>query len=135
LIKTAGGKYVVPARIEQLVKSEPLISQVYIHGDMRPYVVALVTLDERETPRVAEELGCAELELSENAEVQRRISEAFDRANSQLARFEQIKYHQVLPADFSIEEGTLTPTMKLKRRHIAELYSDRIDSMYQAASR
>jgi long-chain acyl-CoA synthetase len=134
LIKTAGGKYVVPARIEQLVKSEPLISQVYIHGDMRPYVVALVTLDERETPRVAEELGCAELELSENAEVQRRISEAFDRANSQLARFEQIKYHQVLPADFSIEEGTLTPTMKLKRRHIAQLYSDRIDGMYQAAS-
>jgi len=130
LIKTSGGKYVIPARIEQLVKSEPLISQVYIHGDMRPYVVALVTLDEREMPRVAEELGCTETELSEHTEVQRRIGVAFDRANGNLARFEQVKYHRVLPQDFSIEEGTLTPTMKLKRRRIVELYSDRIDRMY-----
>jgi long-chain acyl-CoA synthetase len=135
LIKTAGGKYVIPARIEQLVKSEPLISQVYIHGDMRPYVVALVTLDERETPRVAKELGCTEPELSENEEVQRRIGAAFERANTNLARFEQVKYHRVLPQDFSIEEGTLTPTMKLKRRRIAALYSDRIDGMYEAATR
>ena len=130
LIKTSGGKYVVPARIEQLVKSEPLISQVYVHGDMRPFVVALVTLDEREVPRVAEELGCAEDALADHAEVQRRIGVAFDRANSNLARFEQVKCHQVLSRDFSIEEGTLTPTMKLKRRRIVELYSDRIDGMY-----
>jgi long-chain acyl-CoA synthetase len=134
LIKTAGGKYVIPARIEQLVKSEPLISQVYVHGDMRPYVVALVTLDEREAPRVAEELGCAEDALSDHAEVQRRIGVAFERANTNLARFEQVKYHQVLPRDFSIEEGTLTPTMKLKRRRIVELYSERIDGMYGQAA-
>ena len=135
LIKTAGGKYVIPARIEQLVKSEPLISQVYVHGDMRPYVVALVTLDERETPRVAEELGCTQTELCDHIEVQRRIGVAFERANENLARFEQVKYHRVLPQDFSIEEGTLTPTMKLKRRRIVELYSERIDGMYEAAAR
>jgi long-chain acyl-CoA synthetase len=135
LIKTAGGKYVIPARIEQLVKSEPLVSQIYIHGDMRPYVVALVTLDERETPRVAEELGVEEQALCLHPEVKRRIGLAFDRANAQLARFEQVKYHQVLSADFSIEEGTLTPTMKLKRRRIVELYSDRIDGMYSTTDR
>lgn len=135
LIKTAGGKYVIPARIEQLIKSEPLVSQVYVHGDKRPYVVALVTLDERETPRVAKELGVSEAELSEHTEVLRRIGVAFDLANTQLASFEQVKYHAVLAADFSIEEGTLTPTMKLKRRRIVERYGARIDAMYARKDR
>ncbi len=135
LIKTAGGKYVIPARIEQLVKSEPLVSQVYVHGDMRPYVVALVTLDERETPRVAEELGIEEAALANDPEVLRRIGVAFARANESLARFEQVKYHHVLSSDFSIEEGTLTPTMKLKRRRIVDLYRDRIDGMYGSTQR
>jgi len=97
-------------------------------------VVALVTLDERETPRVAEELGVEEAALAAHPEVKRRIDLAFDRANEQLARFEQVKYHQVLARDFSIEEGTLTPTMKLKRRRIVELYGDRIDGLYDAGA-
>ncbi|MDP6933944.1 MAG: AMP-binding protein, partial [Myxococcota bacterium] len=130
LVKTAGGKYVAPARLEALVKAEPLVSQVYVHGDERPYVVALVTLDERETERVAEELGVQEAELPAHPEVVRRIRTAVDQANARLARFEQIKYHAILDQDFSIEEGTLTPTMKLKRRVIAGAYHERIDALY-----
>ncbi len=130
LIKTAGGKYVAPARLEALLKQEPLISQVYVHGDHKPYVVALVTLDERETGRVAEELGVAEETLATTPEVCQRISKAVAMANDKLARFEQIKRHAILPHDFSIEEGTLTPTMKLKRREVAQRYSNDIEGLY-----
>ena len=130
LIKTAGGKYVAPARLEALIKEEPLVSQVYVHGDRRPYVVALVTLDERETGRVAEELGLSEAELPESPEVLRRISVAVERANARLARFEQLKAHAVLPRDFSLEEGTVTPTLKIKRRVVAERYADEIEALY-----
>ncbi len=133
LLKTAGGKYVVPARLEALVKREPLISQVYIHGDRKPYVVACITLDERETPRVAEELGVPEAELAAHPEVTRRIEAAVDTANGRLARYERIKRHTILPADFSIEQGTLTPTMKIKRRVVADLYKDVIDQLYTEA--
>ena len=58
------------------------------------------------------------------------VAAAVEKANSKLARFEQIKYHAILPADFSLEEGTLTPTMKLKRRVIAERYKDVLDGLY-----
>jgi len=130
LIKTAGGKYVVPARIESLVKDEPLISQVYVHGDRMPYVVGLITLDERETGRVAELLGVTEAELPTHPEVIRRIEVAVERGNTRLARFEQLKKHSILPADFSIEDGTLTPTMKIKRKIVAERYSERLEELY-----
>ncbi|MBN94949.1 MAG: hypothetical protein CL928_12925 [Deltaproteobacteria bacterium] len=130
LIKTAGGKYVVPARIESLVKDEPLISQVYVHGDRKPYVVGLVTLDERETGRVAELLGVTESDLPTHPEVIRRIEVAIERGNTRLARFEQLKKHSILPTDFSIEDGTLTPTMKIKRKVVAERYSERLEELY-----
>lgn len=130
LIKTAGGKYVAPARVEALVKEEPLVSQVYVHGDERPYVVALVTLDDREAPRVAEELGCTEAELPAHPEVVRRVETAVAGANRRLARFEQIKRHAVLPEDFCIEHRTLTPTLKIKRREVATRYADQIAALY-----
>ncbi len=134
LLKTAGGKYVVPARLEALVKREPIVSQVYIHGDHKPYVVACVTLDERETGRVAEELGVEVDALPTHPDVIRRIDAAIDGANGRLARFEQIKRHTILPSDFSIEEGTLTPTMKIKRRIVADMYSDVIEALYADAN-
>ena len=130
LIKTAGGKYVAPARVEALVKEEPLVSQVYVHGDQRPCIVALVTLDERETGRVAEELGCAEGDLPTHPEVTRRVQAAVDGANRRLARFEQIKRHAVLAHDFSIEDRTLTPTLKIKRNEVAARHASDIDALY-----
>jgi long-chain acyl-CoA synthetase len=132
LIKSAGGKYVVPARLEALVKEEPLVSQVYVHGDRKPYVVALLTLDEREAPRVAEELGCSEDDLPSHPSVLARMETAIEKTNARLARFEQIKRHAILPRDFSIEEATLTPTMKLRRKEIASLYADQIEALYEA---
>ncbi len=130
LIKTANGKYVAPARIEALVKEEPLVSQVYVHGDLRKYVVALITLDERETARVAEDLGVTEAELPTHPEVVRRVSFAVEHANERLARFEQLKAHAILPDDFSIEAETLTPTMKLRRKVVSERYATTLEELY-----
>jgi len=132
LIKSAGGKYVAPARIEALVKEEPLVSQVYVHGDRKPYVVALLTLDEQEAIRVADELGCTASELPHHPSVQARMGAAVERANQRLARFEQIKKHVVLQEDFSIDEATLTPTMKLRRRTIEDKYAQQIEALYAA---
>jgi long-chain acyl-CoA synthetase len=134
LIKTAGGKYVIPARIESVTKSEPLISQVYVHGDNRPFVVALITLDERETSRVAEELNTTVDELHTHPRVVERVAKAVEVANSKLARFERIKHHAILPQDFSLEAGTLTPTLKIKRRIVAEHFAGEIERLYSEAS-
>ncbi|HIA03988.1 MAG TPA: long-chain fatty acid--CoA ligase [Myxococcales bacterium] len=134
LIKTAGGKYVIPARVESVAKSEPLISQVYVHGDNRPYVVALITLDDRETGRVAEELKTTAEALPTHPVVVARVAKAVEVANSKLARFERIKHHVILPKDFSLEAGTLTPTLKIKRRIVADHYSSEIDRLYSEAS-
>lgn len=133
LIKTAGGKYVVPARLEMLVKAEPVVGSVYIHGDQRPYVVALITLDPREAPRLAEELHVSHDHvdrLHEHPEIRRRIDQAVARANEKLARFEQIKRYALLPSDFSQEEGTLTATLKIKRKEVARRYAAEIDALY-----
>ena len=135
LIKTAGGKYVVPARLEALLKEEPSISQVYVHGDRRPFVVALITVDDRELPRLAAELSCTESEVSSHPEIHRRVAEQVARANQRLAPFEQIKRFEILPEDFSIAAGTVTPTLKIKRKAVVGQYADLIDSMYEAASR
>jgi long-chain acyl-CoA synthetase len=131
LLKTAGGKFVAPARIEALVKeSEPLVSQVYVHGDQKPYVVVLVTLDPRDTTRVAKELGVEEATLHLHPEVRRRIDGAIQRANQKLGRWEQVKRHAILPRDFSIEDGTVTVTLKIKRRAVAEKYAREIEALY-----
>jgi long-chain acyl-CoA synthetase len=132
LLKTAGGKYVAPARLEAFIKEEPIVSQVYVHGDLQKYVVALVTLDERETPRIAEELGCSEADLASHPDVQRRIDTAMGRANARLARFEQVKRHAILAEDFSIEKGTLTPTMKIRRRVVEEKYAETLAALYHS---
>jgi long-chain acyl-CoA synthetase len=132
LIKTSGGKFVAPVRLEALVKEgEPLVSQVYVHGDQKPYVVALVTLDARETGRVARELGIDEASLATHPEVVGRIERAVASANERLARFEQIKRHAVLARDFTIDEGTLTPTLKIKRRAVAAKYAAEIEALYR----
>jgi long-chain acyl-CoA synthetase len=135
LIKTAGGKYVVPARLEALLKEEPAISQVYVHGDRRPFVVALITLDDRERPRLGTELSCDPGTVHAHPEISTRINAAVARANQRLAPFEQIKRFSLLSTDFSIESGTVTPTLKLKRKAIATVFADDIDRLYEEAAR
>ncbi len=135
LIKTAGGKYVAPQKIENMLKSRPLISQAVVIGDRLKYCVALITLDEEAAAAWAKGQGVAAEDaetLAADARVVAEIQRHVDAVNAELASYESIKYFRVLPRDFSIETGELTPSLKVKRKVVAERYADTIASMYQS---
>jgi long-chain acyl-CoA synthetase len=119
ILVTAGGKNVAPQNLENALKTAPLVSHVLVIGDRRPYVAALITVE----PEVAKGLP--------PDEVQRRVQEIVNSVNEPLSRFEQIKRFAVLPRDFSVEEGEVTPTLKLKRRVCAEHFASEIESLYE----
>ncbi len=136
LIINAAGKNMSPANIESRVKSSsPLIGQACAIGDGRPYNTALIVLDPDYTPAWAEQQGLAARSLAELAAdgtVTAAVQQAVDRANERLARVEQIRKFTILPCDWLPGGDELTPTMKLKRRPIAEKYSGEIDRLYQS---
>jgi long-chain acyl-CoA synthetase len=118
IIVTAGGKNVPPQNLENALKAAREVSQALVVGDRRPYVVALLTLDPEATEGLAEE------------EVRTRIQATVDAVNAELARYEQIKRFAILPRDFSMDEGELTPTLKLKRRVCEEHFAAEIEALY-----
>lgn len=133
LIKTAGGKYVAPQRLEALLKIHPLINQVLIHGDQKKYIVALLTLDKT----LVEQLGKDRqlhyrvwTDLLEQQPIQDEVRKIVAHANSQLASFETIKKYLVLPTEFTIESGELTPSLKVKRKYLDKKYTKEIESLY-----
>ena len=134
LIITAAGKNLSPANIEARLKQVPLVSQAVAIGDGRKYISALLTLDAEAAGAWAREHGVdpdpAVLPSSDElvAEVQRGV----DVANGELARVEQVKRFVILPADWEPGGDELTPTMKLKRKPIAEKYVSQIESLYDA---
>lgn len=133
LIKTAGGKYVAPQRLEGLVKLSHYVSNVHIHGDNRKYCVALVTLAWDHVSGWAKDQGLQLkniAEASEHPKVKELIRRAIADANAHLAPFETIKHFAILPVDFSIENGEVTPSLKVKRKVVDERYKSIIDSLY-----
>ena len=158
LIITAGGKNLAPANIENAIKNQdPLVSQVYAHGDRRPYVIAVIAPSPLETLAWGEERGLVQRDevaaltrelmsnpaarsASLNAAMAKvvadrafgeRIRAAVRRGNAQLAHVEQVRRIAVLTRDFSQEAGELTPTMKLKRKAAAEIHAQLIDAVYE----
>jgi long-chain acyl-CoA synthetase len=132
IIITAGGKNLTPSNIENDLKSSRFISQAVMHGDRRPYPVALVTLDAEEILPWAKENGLPEdvAELASSDEVKGLVQKELDRANSNYAQVEQIKKFVILDRDLSIEDGELTPTLKVKRNVINDRYAGLFDSLY-----
>jgi long-chain acyl-CoA synthetase len=133
LIKTAGGKYVAPQKLEAMLKSSPLISNVLIHGDRRKYVVALVTLNEAYTKRLAKERGWTYRDfraLTQNPDLSDTVRKTIAQINTGLASYETIKNFAILPEDFTVEKGELTPSLKVKRKFADKKYSEIIDSLY-----
>jgi long-chain acyl-CoA synthetase len=133
IIVSSTGKKVFPARIENLFKTEPLISQVLLIGDRLPFVTALFTIN----PAVAENLPGARawgresgVNVSQAPAVLDEIRRAVARVNRQLAPFEQIRRYRVLPRDFSIEQGELTATMKVRRSRAIANFRQEIDELY-----
>jgi long-chain acyl-CoA synthetase len=134
LIINAGGKNMSPANIEAKVKAaHPLIGQAIAIGDGRPYNVALITLDPDVAPAFAGQHGIEDTSFESLAGQQAVIDEVqkgVDAANESLARVEQIKKFKLLPVDWEPGGDELTPTMKLKRKPIAEKYSAEIAELY-----
>jgi long-chain acyl-CoA synthetase len=133
LIITAGGKNISPANVEFLLKSHPLIGQACVIGDRRPYLTALLVLDAEMAPMWARKHGLegsSLAELSASPEVLSEVKRAVAETNEHLARVEQIKRFRLLPTDWTAETGELTPTLKLRRRFIAERYHSEIEAIY-----
>src|SRR5215204_6200828 len=136
LIKTSGGKYVAPQKVEGVLKAtSPYISQVVVHGEGRKYVTALITLD----PEAIEDWGSGQSldvtsfeELSGSREVHDLIESQVAEANQSLERWETIKRFEILPAELSVEEGEVTPSLKIRRRAVEEKYADVLNTMYES---
>jgi len=114
ILVTAGGKNVAPQNLENALKTHAVISQALVVGDRRPYVAALITLSEEVDP----------------ADAAPAVQRAVDEVNSDLSRYEQIKRFTVLPRDFTLEAGEVTPTLKLKRRVCQEHFAAEIEELY-----
>ena len=135
LIKTSGGKYVAPQMIEGQLKVDPLISQAVVIGDQRKYVTALLALNLEVASKLISEQGETASKdpaaVVAHAAVHKRLDERLRELNAKLGSWEQVKYFRVLPRELSEAEGELTPTLKVKRKVVAEHYKDLIDSMYK----
>jgi len=136
IIITSAGKNIPPARIENLMRAHPLVAQAVAIGDRRPYVTALVVLDEEMATGWAKAHGIEAPDLAALAAdpaVVAEIQNAVDAANEKLARPEQIKTFHILPVAWTAESGELTPKLSMRRRVIGERYEQIIDAMYATA--
>ena len=131
IIVTAGGKNVAPAVLEDLVRADRLISQCVVVGDAKPFIACLVTLDDEELPAFAQQHGLAiGADLTDSAAIKDEVQSAIDHANAAVSHAEAIKAFRILPHDFSVESGELTPSMKVRRPKVMEQYADVIAEIY-----
>jgi long-chain acyl-CoA synthetase len=133
LIVSSTGKKIYPSRVESLFKMEPLISQVLLIGDRLPFLTALFTINTAaaESLKGMEEWkGRPAQEIMQAPPVLAEIQKAVVRVNQQLAPFEQVRKHRILGRDFTIENGELTATMKVRRTRAMENFREQIDELY-----
>jgi long-chain acyl-CoA synthetase len=134
LIVTAGGMNIAPQNVENLLKGDPFISQAMVYGDKRPYPVALITLNPEELAKYAREQGILDTEpssLAKNPKVVARVSRIVEERNGELQSYAKVKKFMILPGDFTVENGLLTPTLKVKRRVITDKHRELLDSLYR----
>jgi long-chain acyl-CoA synthetase len=133
ILITAGGKNITPSNIESEVKAHPLISYCHLHADRRPFPTALVCLDPQQLEKLAQEKGLrgrTAAELKDDPAVREVVQGAIDRANARFAQFERIKKFAILPEEFSITTGELTPTLKVKRKDVEKKYAAVLEALY-----
>ena len=133
IIVTAGGKNVAPSGLEDSLRGHPLISQVLVVGENRPFIAALMTLDAEMLPLWLRSHGLPAMTVSEAASHPRvlaALDRAVSRANTQVSRAESIRTFAVLSDDFTEANGLLTPSLKVKRPVAVERFSEQIDAMY-----
>jgi len=136
IIVTAGGKNVIPALLEDQIRADALVSQVLVVGDNRPFIGALVTLDQEALPgwlqRHGLPAGTSLEEAAENPVVKAAVQDLITAANGSVSQAEAIKSFRIVPADFTEASGHLTPSMKVKRAQVMKDFETIIEEMYSA---
>ena len=134
ILVTAGGKNVAPAVLEDRLRAHKLVSQCIVVGDQRPFIAALVTLDEEALPGWLKATGKDESltpeQLREDADLLAELDAAVADANKAVSHAEAIKKFRVLAHDFTEENGTLTPSLKLKRGVVMKEFGDEVEALY-----
>ena len=137
IIVTASGKNVIPAMLEDTIRANALVSQCVVVGDQRPFISALITLDEEALPGWLERhqlpAGTTMAEAAEHPKVLAEIQELVDDANTTVSRAEAIKVFRIVPTDFTETTGHLTPSLKIKRAQVLKDYSGIVESIYSSA--
>jgi long-chain acyl-CoA synthetase len=134
LIVTAGGMNLAPQNIENLLKGDPFISQALVYGDRRPYPVALITVNPDELAKLARERGILTVDpelMVKHPAVVERVGRIVEEKNGDLQSYARIRKFAILPGDFTQDGGELTPTLKVKRKVVAEKYRDAIEGLYR----
>lgn len=134
IIVTAGGKNVAPALLEDRLRAHPLISQAMAVGDKQPFIAALITIDPEAFPawkeRNAKSASATVAELAEDPDLIAEINLAVKEANQAVSNAEAIRKFRILPVDFTEDTGELTPTLKVKRKVVAEKFATDIAALY-----
>ena len=134
LMKTSGGKYVAPVKVESVIAATiPYVSQVVAVGDGRKYISVLLTMDRDNLAKWAARKQLSDLsytELTQHPELRKTLERFVASANTKLERWETVKRFAVLPAEFSVDDGGVTPNMKIRRKVVTDLYADLVDSLY-----
>ena len=133
LIITSSGKNITPANIENALKETRWISEAVVYGDNRPYLVAVLTLDPEEAPKLAEKLGINPdiPTMASNERFRAEIRTAVDAVNQRFARIEQIKRFAILDRELTQQDGELTPTLKVKRNIVYKKFADTFNRLYK----
>ena len=134
IIVTAGGKNVAPAILEDRLRAHPLISQAMCVGDAKPFIAALITIDPEAFPGWKERNGknadATVADLAGDPDLAAEIDLAIKEANQAVSKAEAIRKFRVLPVDFTEDTGELTPTLKVKRKVVAQKFASDIDALY-----
>lgn len=133
LIITSAGKNIAPQKIENLAKAHPIITQCVIYGDRKNYLTALITLDREQVIRLASENQILFSEyqgLIKHQKILTLVQRVVDEINRKLPTFETLKKFAVVPDEFTVENGLLTPSLKIKRKMVYQRYGDLLESMY-----
>ncbi|MDQ0734332.1 AMP-dependent synthetase/ligase [Arthrobacter agilis] len=138
IIVTASGKNVIPALLEDAIRANALVSQCVVVGDQRPFISALITLDEEALPGWLERhhlpAGTTTAEAADHPLVLAEIQELVDGANTTVSRAEAIKVFRIVATDFTETTGHLTPSLKIKRAQVLKDYADIVESIYSSAT-
>jgi long-chain acyl-CoA synthetase len=138
IIVTAGGKNVSPATFEDPIRSDAIVGECVLVGDQKPFIAAIITLDPEMLPKWLETQGLnpnmSLAEASTHDRVRSHLQSVIDRANTQVSRAESIREFRVLDYVFSIEDGTLTPKLSIKRKVVLERVAPVIAEIYSKTS-